>query len=156
MSRASDRNRWQHMQPATRVLGSKAAEAAKTDLGIRQALEEAREVWANNIYVAVVTRDPAGVVNCISVHRHDRSALRDWRHLQYIKNDIAGPEADAFERFPPESQLVDTANEAWIWVLPEPIQPGLLGGRRVIGTPEEARRVGAVQRPREEDLTWPE
>lgn len=156
MSRASDRNRWQHMQPARPVLNPKAVEAARTDAGIRQALAEAREVWVNNLYTATVQRDPKGKVNSISVHRHDRSALRDWRHLQYIKNDIAGPEADAFERFPPESQLVDTANESWIWVLPEPIRDGLLGGVRNIGTPEQARRVGAVQRTREEGLTWPE
>lgn len=156
MSRRSDRSRWQHMQPAQRIISPIAAEVAKTDLGVRQALEESKEVWANNLYTAGVIRDPNGVVTCISVHRHDRAYIRDWRHLQYIKNDIAGPEADAFERFPPESQLVDTANETWIWVLPEPIHAGMLGGVRTIGTPEEARRVGAVQRPREEGLTWPE
>lgn len=55
----------------------------------------------------------------ISFKRNDRSAVRDWRHFQAIKNEVAGPEREAIELFPPESQLMDGANEYHMWVLPE-------------------------------------
>lgn len=54
----------------------------------------------------------------LSFKRRDRSAIRDWRHIQAIKNEVAGPEREAVEIFPPESMLVDCANEYHLWVLP--------------------------------------
>lgn len=54
----------------------------------------------------------------VSFHRHDRAAVRDWRHFQAIKNEVAGSERTAIEIFPAESQLVDTSNEYHLWVLP--------------------------------------
>lgn len=55
----------------------------------------------------------------LTFKRNDRAAVRDWRHFQAIKNEVAGPEREAVEIFPPESQLVDAANEYHLWVLPE-------------------------------------
>lgn len=55
----------------------------------------------------------------ISLKRRDRHVVHDWRHLQAIKNEIFGPERMAFEIYPPESKLVDTANQYHLWVLPE-------------------------------------
>lgn len=55
----------------------------------------------------------------LSFKRNDRAAVRDWRHFQAIKNEVAGPEREAIEIFPPESELVDGANEYHLWVLPE-------------------------------------
>lgn len=65
-----------------------------------------------------------------SFKRNDRAAVRDWRHFQAIKNSVAGPEREAVEIFPPESELVDGANEYHLWVLPEGVQSplGLRGG----------------------------
>lgn len=61
----------------------------------------------------------------MSFKRNDRSAVRDWRHFQAIKNSVAGPEREAIEIFPPESALVDAANEYHLWVLPEGMQSPL-------------------------------
>jgi hypothetical protein len=58
----------------------------------------------------------------LSFKRNDRAAVRDWRHFQAIKNEVAGPEREAIEIFPPESQLVDGANEYHLWVLPPDMQ----------------------------------
>lgn len=55
----------------------------------------------------------------LTFKRNDRAAVRDWRHFQAIKNEVAGPEREAIEIFPPESQLVDAANEYHLWITPE-------------------------------------
>ena len=55
----------------------------------------------------------------LSFKRNDRAAVRDWRHFQAIKNEVAGPQREALEIYPPESELVDAANEYHLWVLPE-------------------------------------
>src|SRR4051812_15134474 len=84
-------------------------------------------LYGNDRYTATVsdvpnTKDPsAPPAMCIGIHSHTRSAVgaHDWRHLQRIKNDIAGPEREAIELYPAESRLMDTANEFWLWVAPE-------------------------------------
>jgi len=92
----------------------------------------------------------------LSFKRNDRAAVRDWRHFQAIKNEVAGPEREAIEIFPPESELVDGANEYHLWVLPEgqwsPL--GLAQGRELgdaVNTHDNAeyrqtRRPGYAQR----------
>lgn len=55
----------------------------------------------------------------LSIKRRDRVWIRDWRELQRIKNEIAGPEREACELYPAESRLVDTSNQFHLWVLPE-------------------------------------
>lgn len=72
----------------------------------------------------------------LSFKRNDRSAVRDWRHFQAIKNEVAGREREAIEIFPPESNLVDAANEYHLWVLP-PDQMSPLGfaGSRALHEP---------------------
>lgn len=54
----------------------------------------------------------------LSFKRNDRAAVRDWRHFQAIKNQVAGPDREAIEIFPPEDNLIDGANEYHLWVLP--------------------------------------
>jgi hypothetical protein len=61
----------------------------------------------------------------LSFKRNDRAAVRDWRHFQAIKNEVAGFEREAIEIFPPESMLVDAANEYHLWVLPEGVMSPL-------------------------------
>jgi hypothetical protein len=71
----------------------------------------------------------------LSFKRNDRAAVRDWRHFQAIKNEVAGAEREAIEIFPAESELVDGANEYHMWVLPagqwSPL--GLAQGRELGG-----------------------
>lgn len=73
--------------------------------------------YANDRY-SVFVREIGHDALHISFHRHDRAAVRDWRHYQAIKNEVAGPERTAIEVFPPESRLVDTSNEYHLFVLP--------------------------------------
>lgn len=75
------------------------------------------EAWMNDLYQCVVRHKANGMTH-LSIKRHDRAAVRDWRHLQAIKNDVCGEEREGVELFPAESRLVDTANEYHIWVLP--------------------------------------
>lgn len=83
--------------------------------------EEAPEVWVNDLYSVFVRRhkEIPGIeskVCHISFHRHDRRAVTDWRHMQWMKNQLVGPENEGCEIFPKESRLVDGANEYHIWV----------------------------------------
>ncbi len=55
----------------------------------------------------------------LSIHARDRGPMRNWRHLQQIKNEVAGELRTAVEIFPPEDQLTDSANEYHLWVFPE-------------------------------------
>jgi hypothetical protein len=76
------------------------------------------EVWVSNRYQCVVRyvkhSDPAmvgrhGMLH-LSIHALDRGPMRNWRHLQQIKNEVAGELRTAVEIFPPEDQLTDTSN----------------------------------------------
>lgn len=60
-----------------------------------------------------------GLVLHLWVRRHDGEMVRSWSDLQRIKNEIAGPSRVALEVFPPADELVDEANMAHLWVLPE-------------------------------------
>lgn len=78
----------------------------------------AAAAFANRLYDGVVLTFEDGSMH-LSFKRKDRSAIRDWRHFQAIKNEIAGPDREAIEIFPPEWNLIDAANEYHLWVLPE-------------------------------------
>jgi len=54
----------------------------------------------------------------LSYKRNDRAAIYDWRHIQAIKNEVAGRDREAIQIFPPEWNLKDGANEYHLWVLP--------------------------------------
>jgi len=77
------------------------------------------DIYLNEIY-QVMTRTmdgPLGRILHLSIKRFDGRAIHDWRDLQWIKNQIAGPEAEAVELYPAESRLVDTSNQFHLWVL---------------------------------------
>lgn len=74
--------------------------------------------FQNRLYNGTAVEFEDGSMH-LSFKRNDRSAVRDWRHFQAIKNEVAGPEREAVEVFPPESGLLDGANEYHLWVLPE-------------------------------------
>jgi hypothetical protein len=95
-------------------------------------------VWLNDRYSVFVREIGEGALH-LSFHRHDRQAVRDWRHFQAIKNEVAGPERTAVEVFPPESRLVDTSNEYHLWVLPPGLEMpfGLDDGEALVMTQEE-------------------
>jgi|GEM_PF-1803475 len=110
------------------------------------------EVWLNNLYQAVVyplnqlegwEHWPDMVHLCIK--RIDKSPIRDWRHVQRIKNDVLGPECEAVELYPKESRLVDTANQYHLWALKNPEDRFPFGFNE--RTVSEGNVIGAKQRP---------
>lgn len=89
------------------------------------------EVWLNDRYQCVVrymksSDQPEGKDGMLhlSIHTHDRGPVRNWRHLQQIKNEVAGELRTAVEIFPPENRLTDTSNEYHLWVMPDGVDIG--------------------------------
>lgn len=91
------------------------------------------ECWRNNKYEVLVKRDikpgEAGnpgmdgglTITWLSINRRgDKDCVRDWRHMQEIKNDICGSESEGVGLYPRESRKMDNANQFHIWVLEAP------------------------------------
>jgi hypothetical protein len=83
------------------------------------------ERWVNDVYVVTVRRwskDPVfgtrGGMIQIGINAHDGTARHDWRDFQAIKNQMAGPECEAFELYPAESRLLDPSNYFSLWCFP--------------------------------------
>lgn len=86
------------------------------------------EIFINDVYQVNVCRDPLeqharnkfpAVVH-LSVKRHDKQPIHDWRDLQSIKNLLVGREHEAIELYPAESRVVDTVNQYHLWVFADP------------------------------------
>lgn len=77
----------------------------------------ADELWGNALLTASKRLQPNGSV-VLSYHWRDRAPIHDWRVMQRVKNELAGPEWEAIEFFPAESRLVDEANEYWMQAFP--------------------------------------
>lgn len=84
------------------------------------------EHWASAMYHVAVDKQtehgfgelPEGTEFWhLSIKRHDREPMNDWRVMQAIKTAIAGPDAEAVEIYPAEERVVDTANQYHLWTL---------------------------------------
>lgn len=105
-------------------------------------------LWLNDTYQVAIDYKPFWTH--VSIRRLDRGPCRDWRDFQRIKNELLGPEFIAYEVYPPESALVDSANQYHLWAGTLPGEPpmGAFGfNARPVGDEPEARAVGAAQRP---------
>lgn len=117
--------------------------------------EMARSTWFRNNVYQVCMRDcgdpPAGWPRMIhlSIRRNDRRLVRDWRQLQWIKNQLVGPDHEAVELFPADARLVDTADQYHLWVLAEAGVRFPFGfeDRLVDNGPAGGLDVGQTQRP---------
>jgi hypothetical protein len=107
--------------------------------------QEHPEIWENDIYQVTVRRwtsDKAfgtrGGMIQIGINALDGTARHDWREFQGIKNQIAGPECEAFELYPAESRLMDPSNYYTLWCFPglRRIKVGVDEGRRVLSADE--------------------
>lgn len=80
-----------------------------------------RDAYLNNRYSVQISDEATdwGLVVHLWIQRHDGDMVRSWADMQRIKNELMGPERVAVEVFPPVSELVDQANIAHLWVLPE-------------------------------------
>ena len=149
------------MQPFVRMneIRMRPSALAALDAKEREAYEQTRravedgivEVWQNDQYEITKYRLermegwPAMVY--LSIKRRDRATIRDWRHLQQIKNAVTDPECEAVELFPAESRLVDTANQYHLWVIEEPGVRWPFGfTQRDVLNPEDVADIGARQR----------
>lgn len=106
---------------------------------------------ANSRYAVLVRRVEFGgewpAMLHLSIRRHDRQAIHDWRDLQRIKNEIVGPEHEGVELYPAEGRLMDAANQYHLFVLEDPTIRFPFGyQQRVVS---ESNVGGAKQRP------WP-
>lgn len=107
------------VNPATPMAQAHAQSAGSKTHYVYREPQPTIEVRAfgNRLYDGVALTFEDGSMH-LSFKRKDRAAVRDWRHFQAIKNSVAGPEREAIELYPPESGLVDGANEYHLWVLP--------------------------------------
>jgi hypothetical protein len=110
--------------------------------------------WRNSKYTVAEWRfplcdrdgNPQQTVVHLSIHDQARSANRDWRDFQRIKNDIIGAEEEAVELFPAETRLVDTSNEWHLWCI--------LGMRWPFGYDERLVSEGGYQMGNSRQRKW--
>lgn len=131
--------------------GATEAEIAAASEAARKA-EEKAEVWASEQYTVLVYRGvqvhpTAPVVDHLSIRRDDREPIRDWRHMQAIKNQICGRNHEGIELYPAEARLVDTANQYHIWVFADPNMMWPVGWTDRLTHDDLDPDMGAKQRP---------
>lgn len=80
----------------------------------------ASAVFVNNRYVVQIYLRSTewGEIEHLAIRRNDAEMVRSWSDMQRIKNELCGAERVGLEVFPAESDLVDEANMAHVWVLP--------------------------------------
>lgn len=133
---------WQPLVRARRVVPDQVREFAEL-----AGVEIPDEMWTNDRYRVIVRRDDDGHVSCISITRWDHKPVHDWRDCHAIKNQLAGPEVEALELYPAESRLVDTANTAWLWVLPPGARLPFGFEDRLVLDADADLQIGQSQRP---------
>lgn len=120
------------------------------------AIVSSDEVWLNDQYQVNVTRHircpgwGETKVTHLSIKRLDKAPARNWRHFQYIKNQLCGPDVQGVEIYPQEAYLVDTSNQYHLWVFEDRNMILPFGFyARVVSEQEFA---GAVQEPWEKNM----
>lgn len=84
------------------------------------------EVWGNDIYTVFVRRNmPTAMegetVTWLSIKRNDKEPITDWRHKQWIKNQLVGEKNEGCEIYPSEERIVDGSNQYHLWVFENPM-----------------------------------
>lgn len=121
------------------------------------------QIFRNNLYTVhrrtVPLRDTTGAqvgtIIHLSIHDHPRSTRRDWRHFQKIKNELIGPEEEAFELYPAESRLVDISNEWHLWCIKGVRLPVGYGERWVSESTQADALLGAGRQRKWDDEDRP-
>jgi len=82
-------------------------------------INDHQRIYKNDKYRVEIKDHPYDNDNYIwlAIRRLDRQAIHDWRDLQWIKNELVGPEHEGIELYPAESRLVDESNAFHLWVL---------------------------------------
>jgi hypothetical protein len=92
--------------------------------------------WECLEYYGVVKRD--GRMMVLSISATDETARHDFREFQQLKNMLIGPEWEAVEIYPAESELKDPSNRFYLWcfrkgTISDKLGAGLPPGRHVVG-----------------------
>lgn len=117
------------------------------------------EIWVNGQYQVNIARGDNVPNNMfgvpmihLSIKRIDKMPIRDWRHMQSIKDSLVGPEHEGFELFPAASRLVDAANQYHIWVFAEPEHRLPIGWATRAVNYDPPDNSGVTQRGADEEL----
>ncbi len=81
----------------------------------------------------------------LSMRTVENDTRHDWREMQRVKNELAGPDWEAMELYPAEERVVDTANQYHLWCVPYRIGMGF--NTRFVRDADDPLSGGAVQRP---------
>lgn len=76
-------------------------------------------VFQNNRYIVQVflgERRKNRTYDKAMIRRSDAKPIDSWSDLQRVKNEIFGPEIEAIQFFPPQSELIDDANLYWLFI----------------------------------------
>ena len=80
----------------------------------------------------------------LSMRTVENDTRHDWREMQRVKNELAGPDWEAVELYPAESRVVDAANQYHLWCVPFRIGMGFEG--RFVRDADDPFSNGARQR----------
>jgi hypothetical protein len=109
-------------------------------------------IWINDLYQVQARkcgedRDGFHWVH-LNIRRRDGNIIRDWRHIQEIKNQLIGEECEAVEIYPAESRKVDTSNKFHLWCCTNPTFRFPFGfDQRDVDYENNSTRPGLKQRP---------
>jgi len=77
------------------------------------------ERWKNDLYEVHVEHGEPPLVHLL-VSRLDGAPIRNWRHMQQIKNELVGADCEGVELYPAERRLIDQTNMYHLWVINDP------------------------------------
>lgn len=93
--------------------------SVKAELGIETNIFPDR-IWVNSRYEVWVYKDGSwddkNPLLWLQIKRFDKAPIHDWREFQRIKTALCGENAEAFELYPSEDRVVDTANSYHLFV----------------------------------------
>lgn len=151
---------WQPLQPANLVrniteqdireaMAMAGIERTEAMAGLEAELAKT-EYWIIDLYQVALRRlaSKPPMIHLNIRRRDGKVILRDWRHFQWIKNQLVGEECEAVEIYPAESRLADTSNKYHLWCFDDPNfrLPFGLEGREVV-THAGGTTPGLRQRP---------
>ncbi len=114
-----------HLHPLMPMEGK--SEPNYTDWRETKGMKDYDELWVNDVYQVAVRywtheqvfgTHPGRMIQ-LGISALDGTAKHDWRDFQAIKNQLAGPECEAFELYPAESRLLDPSNYSSIFAFPD-------------------------------------
>ena len=109
--------KWREFLKKLRDLGATKEQAWKA-----WTRDDKNDNFRNDTYhVQIVKDDPHSFGDdCelwwLSIKRHDREPIVDWRDFQEIKNQLCGEDKEGIMLYPAEDRVVDTANQYHMYV----------------------------------------